>query len=316
MTQESRQQSATYLNFSQRQWAHLRDSVPLTLTDQDLDALRGINEQVSLKEVSDIYLPLSRLLNLIVNSQQSRGVILEKFLGKYPSRRPYIISIAGSVAVGKSTTARILQALLQRWPEHPKVDLVTTDGFLYPLEDLKQRELLHRKGFPESYDVKHLVEFVAAIKSGEQGVTAPVYSHVRYDRIPGKEIEINQPDILILEGLNVLQNAQDAGAQGHSQYVSDYVDFSIYVDAPQNLLKQWYIERFLQFRDTAFSRADSYFNHYANLSDEQAFETAGHIWDTINGPNLVQNILPTRERASLILKKGPDHLVQQVLLSK
>ncbi|GLS82027.1 type I pantothenate kinase [Paraferrimonas haliotis] len=316
MTQHSRPHSGTYLSFSQHDWAQLRNSVPLTLTNSDLDDLRGINVNVSLQEVSDIYLPLSRLLNLIINSQQSRSAVLEKFLGNYPKRRPYIISIAGSVAVGKSTTARILQALLQRWPEHPKVDLVTTDGFLYPLEELQKRNILHRKGFPESYDVRHLVEFVADVKNGKQDVKAPIYSHISYDRLKDAHINVNQPDILILEGLNVLQTAREDTASGHSQYVSDYVDFSIYVDAPQHLLKQWYIERFLHFRDTAFSRPESYFNHYANLSDEQAHETAGHIWDTINGPNLVQNILPTKNRAALVLKKGADHLVQQVLLSK
>lgn len=316
MQSEHSLQHALYHSFSQTDWAQLRESVPLTLNEAELVALRGANEQVSLSEVTDIYLPLSRLLNLIVEAKQSRGLVLNEFLGQKPTKSPYIISIAGSVAVGKSTTARILQALLQQWPEHPKVDLVTTDGFLYPLVELKQRGLLQRKGFPESYDSKMLLDFIAELKSGKSDVEAPLYSHVTYDRLTDKKQAINQPDILILEGLNVLQTGLDAPVDTKSPFVSDFVDFSIYVDAEENLLKQWYCERFLQFRSGAFANENSYFHHYASLSDGQARKIASHIWDTINAPNLQLNIKPTRERANLILNKGQDHLIKQVLLRK
>ncbi len=307
---------ALYLPFARQQWAELRKSVPLTLSEAELDNLRGINESLSLDEVTDIYLPLSRLLNLIVGAKQKRGLVLNQFLGQVPPKRPYIISIAGSVAVGKSTTARILQALLRQWPEHPKVDLVTTDGFLYPLAELKRRGLLQRKGFPESYDMKMLVEFVAKIKAGESAVNAPIYSHITYDRIADTQLTIQQPDILIIEGLNVLQTEQDTHVAIQQPFVSDFVDFSIYVDAEEPLLKDWYISRFLQFRSGAFNDPNSYFHHYANLNDVEAVKIASNIWDTINGPNLNLNILPTRDRAHLILRKGTDHLMHQVLLRK
>ncbi|QSX30263.1 type I pantothenate kinase [Shewanella cyperi] len=309
-------QQALYLNFDRNQWAELRNSVPLTLNEGDLSHLRGINERISLSEVTDIYLPLSRLLNLIVGSKQQRGVILNAFLGRKPTDSPYIISIAGSVAVGKSTTARILQALLQQWPEHPKVDLLTTDGFLYPLNELKRKGLLKRKGFPESYDGRMLIEFISAVKSGKTEVKAPIYSHLSYDRIKDQHQIINKPDILILEGLNVLQTGLDAHVDIRRPFVSDFVDFSIYVDAEEDLLKQWYIERFLQFRSGAFADERSYFHHYAALSDNEAVDTAAQIWDSINGPNLRQNIQPTRERAHLILRKGQNHQMEQVLLRK
>jgi type I pantothenate kinase len=316
MTSENSIQKALYLAFQRQQWGALRDSVPLTLSEGDLANLRGINEKVSLSEVTDIYLPLSRLLNLIVKAKQQRGLVLDEFLGQKPSNSPYIISIAGSVAVGKSTTARILQALLQHWPEHPKVDLVTTDGFLYPLAELKRKGLLQRKGFPESYDMKLLVDFIASVKAGKSNVKAPVYSHITYDRLKKEHQLVNQPDILILEGLNVLQTGLDTPVDTRRPFVSDFVDFSIYVDAQESLLKQWYIERFLQFRSGAFSDAKSYFHHYATLADEEANLIAANIWDTINGPNLLLNIQPTRERAHLILQKGHDHLMDQVLLRK
>lgn len=308
-------QQALYLAFARQQWAGLRDAVPLTLSETELTQLRGINENISLAEVTDIYLPLSRLMNLFVDSKQQRGIVLNEFLGKKPTDGPYIISIAGSVAVGKSTTARILQALLRRWPEHPRVDLVTTDGFLYPLSILKQKGLLQRKGFPESYDTRMLIDFISALKSGQPTVHAPKYSHITYDRCEETQA-ISQPDILILEGLNVLQTELDSPVDIRRPFVSDFVDFSIYVDAPEAQLKQWYINRFLQFRSGAFSADNSYFRHYAQLSDQQAKETAATIWDSINGPNLNQNILPTRERAHLILQKGPEHEIAQVLLRK
>lgn len=309
-------QQALYLDFDRERWAELRNSVPLTLAEADLARLRGINERISLSEVTDIYLPLSRLLNLIVGARQQRGVVLNKFLGNHQSGSPYIISIAGSVAVGKSTTARILQALLKQWPEHPKVDLVTTDGFLYPLTELKRKGLLQRKGFPESYDTKMLIDFVSSVKSGQEQVEAPLYSHIIYDRLPDTRQIIKKPDILILEGLNVLQTGLDSPVDIRRPFVSDFVDFSIYVDADESLLKDWYIERFLQFRSGAFADENSYFRHYASLDDDSAREIAAQIWDSINGPNLRMNIQPTRERAHLILQKGEDHLMNRVLLRK
>ncbi|BAJ04148.1 type I pantothenate kinase [Shewanella violacea] len=316
MTTENKIHNALYLAFQRSQWAELRESVPLTLVESELNKLRGINEQLSLTEVTDIYLPLSRLLNLIIGAKQKRGLVLSKFLGRNPPKRPYIISIAGSVAVGKSTTARILQALLSQWSEHPKVDLVTTDGFLYPLAELKRRGLLQRKGFPESYDMKMLVKFISQIKAGEPQVKAPIYSHLSYDRIMDKQQVIQQPDILIIEGLNVLQTGQDAAVGIQQPFVSDFVDFSIYVDAEEKLLKKWYVDRFLQFRGGAFSDEKSYFHHYSKLGDDEATSVASNIWDSINGPNLKLNIEPTRDRAHLILQKGKDHLMSQVLLRK
>ncbi len=301
-----------YQGFSRRQWSALRDAVPLPLSEEELERLRGINESVSLEEVEAVYLPLSRLLNLYVHSNQRRGDVLQQFLGRRPSRGPYIISVAGSVAVGKSTTARILQALLQRWPEHPQVELVTTDGFLYPLDELKRRDLLKRKGFPESYDIRLLLDFVRDVKSGKR-TSAPLYSHLSYDRINDASQEINNPDILILEGLNVLQSGMDY-PDGDRPFVSDFVDFSIYVDAAEPLLKEWYVDRFISFRDGAFKDPNSYFHHYAHLSEGEARKTASKIWDEINGPNLNQNILPTRERATLILTKGAEHRIEQIRL--
>ncbi|UCX06374.1 type I pantothenate kinase [Shewanella glacialimarina] len=309
-------QQALYLSFERHKWSELRNSVPLTLSQEELESLRGMNEKLSLDEVTDIYLPLSRLLNLIVGAKQQRGMIVDKFLEQSTSRSPYIISIAGSVAVGKSTTARILQTLLQRWPEHPKVDLVTTDGFLYPLADLKRKGLLQRKGFPESYDMKMLVDFISAVKTGEPRVLAPLYSHVTYDRCHDQHQVIEQPDIIILEGLNVLQTGLDSPIDIRRPFVSDFVDFSIYVDAEEHLLKEWYQQRFLQFRKGAFSDPLSFFHHYAALSDSEANGISANIWDTINGPNLNLNIQPTRERANLILKKGENHLMDNVLLRK
>ena len=307
---------ALYMAFGREQWSDLRNSVPLTLNEADLEKLKGINERLSLSEVTDIYLPLSRLLNLIVKSKQQRSEVLDKFLVNDAPKPPYIISIAGSVAVGKSTTARILQALLQHWPEHPKVELVTTDGFLHPLVELKKRGLMQRKGFPESYDMKMLIDFISDVKSGEPEVHAPLYSHITYDRITDTTQKICQPDILILEGLNVLQTGLDTQSTSRHPYVSDFVDFSIFVDADYHLLKQWYIERFLHFRSGAFADDNSYFHHYAELNDATATDIAENIWDSINGPNLMENILPTRERAHLILCKGRDHLMNQVLLRK
>ena len=305
-----------YLQFNRHQWAALRDSVPMTLTEEEITRLKGINEDLSLEEVAEIYLPLSRLLNFYISSNLRRQAVLEQFLGTNGQRIPYIISIAGSVAVGKSTTARVLQALLSRWPEHRHVELITTDGFLHPNSVLKERGLMKKKGFPQSYDMHRLVKFVSDLKSGVPQATAPVYSHLIYDVIPNGDKTVAQPDILILEGLNVLQSGMDYPHDPHHVFVSDFVDFSIYVDAEEPLLKQWYKERFLQFRSGAFSDKKSYFHHYSTLTDDEANTIAANIWDTINGPNLQLNIQPTRERAHLILQKGQDHLMSHVLMRK
>lgn len=305
-----------FLTFDRTQWAELRKSVPLTLTEQDLKPLLGFNEDLSLDEVSTIYLPLARLINYYIDENLKRQQVLHKFLDVNSPKVPYIISIAGSVSVGKSTSARILQALLSHWPTERKVDLITTDGFLYPLETLKEKQLLQRKGFPESYDIHRLIEFVSDIKSGKSNIKAPIYSHLTYDIIPDQFNVVNQPDILILEGLNVLQTGMNYPSSPHNVFVSDFVDFSIYVDADEDLLKKWYINRFLKFRRSAFSDPNSYFHHFSTLSEKEAIETASTIWDEINGLNLRKNILPSRERANLILTKGEDHAIQTVKLRK
>lgn len=306
-------QLSPFLHFSREQWADLRKSVPLKLTEQDLKPLLGFNEELSLDEVSTIYLPLTRLINYYIDENLRRQTVLHRFLGGQKRKVPYIISIAGSVAVGKSTSARILQSLLSHWPQERKVDLITTDGFLYPLEKLKKDNLLQKKGFPVSYDTAKLIRFLAAVKSGAEQVQAPIYSHLTYDIIPDQFTTVNQPDILILEGLNVLQTG---GNKSNQTFVSDFVDFSIYVDAEEELLKEWYIKRFLKFRQSAFSDPNSYFKHYATLSEQEAIATADQIWETINGLNLRENILPTRERANLILTKGANHAVELVKLRK
>ena len=306
-------QLTPFLSFSREQWADLRKSVPLKLTEQDLKPLLGFNEALSLNEVSTIYLPLTRLINYYIEENLRRQTVLNRFLGVQNPKVPYIIGIAGSVAVGKSTSARILQSLLSHWPNERKVDLITTDGFLHPLQKLKQDNLLHKKGFPVSYDTAKLIRFLAEIKSGKEQVQAPIYSHLTYDIVPHEFTEIKQPDILILEGLNVLQTA---GNNSNQTFVSDFVDFSIYVDAQEVLLKEWYIKRFLKFRQSAFSDPNSYFKHYAKLSEQEAIATAASIWENINGLNLRENILPTRERADLILTKGADHAVELIKLRK
>lgn len=316
MTKKEQFLATPYLQFNRAQWAVLRNSVPLTLTKKDIANLKGINEALSLEEVAQIYLPLSRLLNFYISSNLRRQTVLEQFLGTDGPKIPYIIGIAGSVAVGKSTTARLLQALLSRWPEHRSVELVTTDGFLHPNNVLNKRGLMKKKGFPQSYDMHNLVKFVSEIKSGTKYVTVPVYSHLIYDIVPQKRKIIGQPDIIILEGLNVLQSGMDYPHEPHNVFVSDFVDFSIYVDASEKLLKTWYINRFLKFRKGAFSNPDSYFHHYAKLSENEATKIATQLWKEINGLNLKQNILPTRERASLIMTKSANHAVDSVRLRK
>ncbi len=305
-----------YIDLTRDEWSRLRNSTPLTLTEDDLAQLRGINERISLGEVEEIYLPLSRLLNLYVDATQKLHKATHTFLGNSTAKVPYVIGVGGSVAVGKSTTARILQALLARWPNHPKVDLITTDGFLFPNAVLEARGLMKRKGFPESYDRRRLVKFVADMKSGEPEVTAPIYSHLAYDILPDQTVLVRQPDIVILEGLNVLQTGVGSAEHDAPIFVSDYFDFSIYVDADEEHVKHWYVERFLTLRRTAFRDPASYFHRYAGLSDEEARATALRIWNEINGVNLRENIVPTRTRAHLILEKGLDHSVRNVKLRK
>ena len=301
--------------FSRDEWAALRASTPLPLTGHELERLSGLNEAVDLGEVTDVFLPLSRLLNLYVEATQELHRAANTFLGHPELKVPYVIGIAGSVAVGKSTTARLLQVLLNRWPEHPKVDLVTTDGFLFPNKVLNERGLMNRKGFPESYDQRRLVEFMRAVKSGVPEVAAPVYSHLSYDIVPGQCQVVRRPDIVIVEGLNVLQSAA-APTPSTRLFVSDFFDFSIYVDADEADIETWYIERFLTLRDTVFQDQSSYFHRFAALDTDTAVRTAREIWSSINAVNLQENVLPTRERAHLILEKGADHGVHQVRLRK
>jgi type I pantothenate kinase len=304
-----------YLTFSREEWKKLRAHTPLPLTESDLATLRGINEKISLADVADIYLPLSRLLNLYVSAVQMLHQATDTFLGNLPTRIPYIIGIAGSVAVGKSTISRVLQALLSRWPNHPKVDLVTTDGFLLPTRELERRGLMNRKGFPESYDQGALVKFLAQIKRGQPEVDAPVYSHLLYDVLENQVKTVSQPDVLIVEGLNVLQTGKSPRRKSNPLlFVSDFFDFSVYIDAEEELIEGWYVSRFLKLRETVFTNPDSYFNRYVSLTEEQAAENARSIWREINGPNLRNNIRPTRERAQLVLRKGADHHVEEIRL--
>ena len=298
-----------FVEFTRAEWARLRASTPLPLTEPQLRRLVSINERMSLGEVADVYLPLSRLLNLYVAATQNLHNATATFLGTDSPRVPFVIGVAGSVAVGKSTTSRVLQALLASWPGHPRVSLVTTDGFLLPQRVLEARGLGRRKGFPESYDLRRLLRFMADVKSGAPDVVAPVYSHLAYDVVPGDVQVVERSDVVIVEGLNVLQ-------AGRGMFVSDFFDFSIYVDASEADIELWYVERFLTLRDTVFQNPSSYFHRYGSLSPEEARETALGLWRGINLVNLRENVLPTRERAHLILEKGRDHAVKRVRLRK
>jgi type I pantothenate kinase len=301
--------TSRYLEFDRAAWSQLRAATPLTLDEPELERLRGINERIDIDEVASVYLPLSRLLNLYVSATQDLHKVSATFLGTIAPKVPYVIGIAGSVAVGKSTFARILQALLAQWPDHPKVDLITTDGFLYPNRVLEERGIMNRKGFPESYDTRALLDVLRRIKSGEEVVEAPVYSHVVYDIVPNERAVVRSPDIVIIEGLNVLQTGSDA-----REFVSDYFDFSIYIDADEPDIEQWYVDRFLALRASVFQDPDSFFRFYAELSDDEAIATARRIWREINGLNLRENIAPTRDRASLVVHKTADHRVDRVQL--
>jgi type I pantothenate kinase len=314
MNSETGTEFSAYVVFGRDEWAALRASTPLTLSERDLAALAGVLEQVSLDDVVQIYLPLSRLLNLHFRSARALSGVKDEFLGRLVGRRPYVIGIAGSVAVGKSTFARTLQALLARWPDHPSVSLVTTDGFLYPNATLAERGLMKRKGFPESYDRRRMIEFLADLKAGKAQVEAPVYSHQAYDIVPGERERVVSPDILIFEGLNVLQTGTVDAGRSPSIIVSDFFDFSLYLDADEADIQSWYVRRFLKLQRTAFQNPSSYFHHYKDLDADRAREVALDIWRDINGVNLRENILPSRERAHVVLRKRADHGIGEVWL--
>ncbi|MGW2517203.1 type I pantothenate kinase [Streptomyces sp. NPDC001617] len=313
-----RPEATPYVDLTRTEWSALRDKTPLPLTAEEVEKLRGLGDVIDLDEVRDVYLPLSRLLNLYVGATDGLRGALNTFLGEQgaQSGTPFVIGVAGSVACGKSTVARLLQAMLSRWPEHPRVERVTTDGFLLPTKELRARGLMSRKGFPESYDRRALTRFVADIKAGKDEVTAPVYSHLIYDIVPGEKLVVRRPDILIVEGLNVLQPALP-GQDGRTRVgLADYFDFSVYIDAGADDIERWYLNRFKKLRQTAFQDPDSYFRKYTQVSEEEALDYARTQWRTINKPNLIENIAPTRGRATLVVRKGPDHKVQRLRLRK
>ena len=303
--------STPFLEIDRAEWAALAPSTPLPLGAGEIERLRGVGDSLDLTEVAEVYVPLSRLINLYVAGALSTGSEVREFLGQPVQPTPFVIGVAGSVAVGKSTIARLLRELLSRWPDTPSVELVTTDGFLLPNAELERRGIMHRKGFPESYDRRALLRFVSEVKSGVPEVHAPVYSHLVYDVVPDEHVVVKRPDVLIVEGLNVLQPPTSGRLA-----VSDLFDFTIYVDARTSDIENWYVERFLRLQRGAFADPSSYFHRYASLSEDEAIARARGIWDEINGPNLEANILPTRARASLVLRKGPDHTVSTVLLRK
>ncbi len=316
MSQPKNPGTSMYVEFDRETWRALRAATPLPLSAAEVEKISGLGEHLDLEEVADVYLPLSRLLNLYVAATQNLWAAQQTFLGGFAQKVPFILGIAGSVAVGKSTTARLLQALLARWPDHPRVELVTTDGFLLPNRVLTERGIMHRKGFPESYDRRALVRFLAELKAGRPEVQAPLYSHLIYDVVPGEGKVIRQPDILILEGLNVLQTGPMEDGHIPRVFLSDFFDFSIYVDASEEDIRRWYVQRFLGLRETAFRDERSFFRQFAELTEAQAIARAESVWDSINGPNLAQNIAPTRSRARLILSKGADHKVRRIRMRK
>ena len=306
-----------FRNFTREEWAALRADTPQPLRDDEIARLQGLNDRLHMAEVEEIYLPLSRLLAIYVGAEQRLYRQMQKFLGpEEGGKMPYIIGVAGSVAVGKSTTSRVLQALLARWPNTPKVSLVTTDGFLLPNAVLEREGLMGRKGFPESYDVPTLLRFLTDVKAGRRPVRGPVYSHFNYDVLANETVEVDQPDILIVEGLNVLQTSRPPKDGKGIPFVSDFFDFKIYIDADEAILERWYVERFMRLRETAFRDPKAYFHRYSGITDEEADATAKSIWRSINLVNLRENILPTRQRADLILHKGGDHEVEAVALRK
>jgi len=306
----------TFKDFTRAEWAALRAATPLTLAPEDLGRIRGLNDRLSQDGVEQVYLPISRLLNLQVAAVRQLHRATDTFLGRPSAPRPFVIGIAGSVAAGKSTTARLLQELLSRWPDHPRVDLVTTDGFLYPNTELEARGLMDRKGFPESYDRRRLLAFVGDLRAGLPRVSAPVYSHLASDIVPGAEQVVGRPDIVIVEGLNVLQAGDGRPGAEAVTVVSDFFDFAIFVDVDEADVERWYVERFLALRDTVFQDPQSYFHRYAALTDSEAADEARRIWRTINLVNLRTNIAPTRDRADLILEKGPDHSIRRMRLRR
>jgi type I pantothenate kinase len=305
-----------FRRFTRDEWAQLRADTQLTLTIEDLRKLQSMHDPISLEEVIAIYLPLSRLLALYVAATQGLFKATQRFLGANDGKVPYIIGIAGSVAVGKSTTARVMQAMLSRWPNTPKVQLVTTDGFLRPNAALQRDGLMERKGFPESYDGMALIRFLSDVKAGKHNVVAPVYSHLVYDVVPGETITVDRPDILIVEGLNVLLPNRLSREDKMIPFVSDFFDFSVFLHADEALLEKWYVARFMRLRETAFRDPRSYFHKYADLGDDAAQAIARAIWTRINLVNLQENILPTRPRASLLLTKGASHRIEEVALRK
>jgi len=316
MDQRAEIELSPYRIFPRAEWAELRADTPMTLEPGEIAQLRSLNDRLDIAEVEEIYLPLSRLLSMYVAAAQRLFVAQQQFLGTRDSKMPYIIGVGGSVAVGKSTTARVLQALLARWPNVPKVDLITTDGFLYPNAVLEREGLMERKGFPESYDLNALLAFLSDVKAGRHPTRAPIYSHLIYDVVPNHWVEIHQPDILVVEGLNVLQTGRPPKDGKAIPFVSDFFDFSVYLNADEEVLREWYVDRFLTLRLTAFRDPVSYFHRYSKLSDADAVETATSIWQRINLVNLHENILPTRQRADLILSKSADHMVEQVALRR
>jgi len=316
MEQRAQDNLSPYRTFSRAEWAALREDTPMTLTSDEVTRLRSLHDRLDLQEVEDIYLSLTRLLSMYVDATQQLFRAQERFLATRDVKMPFVIGVAGSVAVGKSTTARVLQALLARWPNVPKVDLITTDGFLYPNSILAQEGLMEKKGFPESYDLPALLRFLTDVKAGRRPARAPIYSHLIYDVVPNQWVEVDRPDILIVEGLNVLQTGSLPKDGRAIPFVSDFFDFSVYIDADDDVLKSWYVDRFLTLRGTAFRDPKSYFHRYSSLSDEEAMETAASIWERINLVNLHENIVPTRQRSDLILKKCETHAVEQVSLRR